>query len=77
MAFGPADTEDGGQDYTSFGAAKQVAIARFESRYLTALMREADGNVTRAATRAGKERRALGKLLRKHRISPSTFRTPS
>jgi DNA-binding NtrC family response regulator len=73
LVFGPADTEDGAADLMSFGAAKQAAIARFERRYLTALMDETEGNVTRAAARAGKERRALGKLLRKHRISSNAF----
>ena len=41
------------------------------------LMRESAGNVSRAARLAGKERRALGKLLKKYCIEPGYFRTPS
>ncbi len=51
-----------------FSAAKARVVARFEKRYLRWLMRETGGNVTRAARRAGKERRSLGKLLKKHGI---------
>lgn len=49
-----------------FRTAKTRAVDDFERRYLAALMTEAGGNVTAAAARAGKERRALGKLLKKH-----------
>ncbi|MCU0834351.1 MAG: sigma-54 dependent transcriptional regulator [Chromatiaceae bacterium] len=51
-----------------FAEAKARAIAAFERRYLTALMQATGGNVTQAARRADKERRALGKLLKKHAI---------
>lgn len=53
---------------SSFAAAKARAIEFFERDYLTRLMDETKGNVTQAARRADKERRALGKLLKKHRI---------
>ncbi|MEL6475693.1 MAG: sigma-54 dependent transcriptional regulator [Pseudomonadota bacterium] len=49
-----------------FADAKAKAIAAWERGYLTRLMDVAGGNVTAAAARAGKERRALGKLLKKH-----------
>jgi len=49
-----------------FAAAKARAIASFERAYLARLMEETGGNVTQAARRAAKERRALGKLLKKH-----------
>ena len=52
----------------SFREAKARVIEDFEKRYLQRLIAAANGNVTLAANRAGKERRALGKLLRKHRI---------
>jgi DNA-binding NtrC family response regulator len=56
-----------GQTVTeSFAEAKQHAVERFERHYLECLMRKAQGNVTLAARFAGKERRALGKLLKKH-----------
>lgn len=51
-----------------FATAKAHAIAAFERRYLLALMQATGGNVTQAARRAAKERRALGKLLKKHAI---------
>ena len=51
-----------------FADAKARAIETFERDYLTRLMNETGGNVTQAARRASKERRALGKLLKKHRI---------
>ena len=52
----------------SFSEAKKKIIDQFEKKYLTWLITESDGNVTRAAKRAGKERRTLGKLLKKHNI---------
>ena len=57
-----------------FNDAKTQAIAEFERCYLTGLLRRNAGNVTRAAASAGKERRALGKLLKKHAINPREFR---
>jgi len=57
----------------TFADAKCRAVEGFEKEYLLRLMSEAEGNVTRAARIAGKERRALGKLLKKHGIN-SVFR---
>jgi DNA-binding NtrC family response regulator len=54
-------------------AAKQRIIEEFERDYLTRLMREHNGNVSRAALAAGKERRDLGKLLKKYQIDPKLF----
>ena len=51
-----------------FRTAKTRAIAEFESRYLASALSAAGGNVTRAARLVGKERRAFGKLLKKHGI---------
>jgi DNA-binding NtrC family response regulator len=45
---------------------KSEMIRRFEHEYLTRLMQDAAGNVTRAAKMAGKDRRDFGKLLKKH-----------
>jgi transcriptional regulator with PAS, ATPase and Fis domain len=52
----------------SLSEAKKKMIDQFEKKYLTRLIREVDGNVTKAAKLAGKERRTLGKLLKKHNI---------
>ena len=53
----------------SFAQRKAVVIADFEKRYLTELLRVHQGNVTHAAQQAGKDRRALGRLIKKHRIA--------
>ncbi len=51
-----------------FGEAKRLVIEGFERQYLIELMCQFNGNVTQAAKYAGKERRALGKLLKKYGI---------
>lgn len=50
----------------AYADAREQALQHFERGYLERLMRLTAGNVTRAARLAGKERRALGKLLKKH-----------
>ena len=52
----------------NFQRAKAEAVRRFEREYVLMVMRQTLGNVTRAAHLAGKERRAFGKLLKKHGI---------
>lgn len=59
----------------SFQDAKAIAINHFEENYLQHVMRIAKGNVSAAARIAGKERRALGKLLQKYAIDKSQFQT--
>jgi len=49
--------------------AKLRALQEFDRAYLTQLLRRTSGNVTRAAQLAGKERRALGKLLKRYGIA--------
>jgi len=53
---------------TNYRRAKAEAISRFDREYLARVMAEAHGNVTSAARIAGKERRALGKLLKRYNI---------
>lgn len=53
----------------SFQDAKAEALRQFERDYVLAVLRQACGNVTHAAQIAGKERRAFGKLLKKHNIN--------
>ncbi|MCG5511709.1 sigma-54 interaction domain-containing protein [Ectothiorhodospira shaposhnikovii] len=61
----PATSHDSPIPFTQ---AKKQAIDRFEKGYLQVMLRRAGGNVTLAARMAGKERRAFGKLLKKHGI---------
>ncbi|OYY94815.1 MAG: hypothetical protein B7Y41_04390 [Hydrogenophilales bacterium 28-61-23] len=58
----------------NFNEAKQLTLQSFERNHLIQLMRESAGNVSQAARLAGKERRALGKLLKKYCIEPDCFR---
>jgi DNA-binding NtrC family response regulator len=57
----------------SFVQAKRETIAAFEIGYLTQLMHDCGGNVSRAARRAQKERRDFRRLLHKHRLDPRAF----
>ncbi|MBS1212000.1 MAG: Helix-turn-helix, Fis-type [Proteobacteria bacterium] len=52
-----------------FNSAKRRAVEAFERHFLCRLLADTDGNVTRAAQRCGKERRALGKLIKKYGLS--------
>jgi len=56
-----------------FSTAKTRVIAEFEKTYLEHLMSESQGNVTVAAKLAGKERRAFGKLLKKHGLQRDLY----
>jgi DNA-binding NtrC family response regulator len=59
-----------------FNEAREHALLHFERSYLEHLMLAAAGNVTHAARLAGKERRCLGKLLKKHGIGRDGFPGP-
>lgn len=59
---------------SSYAAAKADAIRQFSEQYLCALMARSEGNVSRAALTAGKERRALERLLKRYGVSPVTYR---
>ena len=52
--------------------AKTKIVNQFEKAYLTRLLSETKGNVTMAAKIAGKERRSLGKLIKKHGINKNS-----
>lgn len=58
---------------SSFQDAKAEALRAFEREYALIVMRQAGGNVTQAARIAGKERRAFGKLIKKHGIDPQNL----
>ncbi|GLH74176.1 hypothetical protein GETHLI_26780 [Geothrix limicola] len=66
MRLAAPDPVDAPSDDLSFHRAKARAVEAFERNYLTRLLDLAGGNVSLAARLAGKERRSLGKLLKKH-----------
>ncbi|WP_321796828.1 sigma-54 dependent transcriptional regulator [Caballeronia sp. J97] len=53
---------------------KRELIEGFERRYLAHLLARHEGNVSRAAQTAGKERRELGRLLHKYGLDPGAYR---
>lgn len=61
----------------SLHEAKSLAVGQFERTYLTKLLAAHDGNVTRAAKAAGKERRTFQRLLRKYALERRAFQNPS
>ena len=65
-------TADGCFDL-SLMEAKARVLDEFERVYLSRALAQAGGNVSEAARRSGKERRAFGKLLRKHSIDKRMF----
>jgi DNA-binding NtrC family response regulator len=56
-----------------YKAEKRRILDAFDREYLARLMSRFGGNVTRAAQAAGKERRDLGKLLKRHGFDPRKF----
>jgi len=56
-----------------FQEAKSIVIEHFEQDYLSKILNKTEGNITKAAAIAGKERRAIGKLLKKYNMDRSCF----
>ena len=69
-AIGDAAAE---ADDVSFTVLKRRTIEAFERQYLTRLMEQCRGNVTHVARKAQRERRDVGKLLKKYQIHPKTY----
>jgi DNA-binding NtrC family response regulator len=57
----------------SFKVLKRLAVEAFEREYLVRILSEHGGNVTHAARTAAKDRRDLGRLLKKYAIDPRSF----
>jgi len=53
----------------TYNDARQLAIARFEQAYVNRLLREHDGNVSRAARSAGLPRKSLSRVMARHGIA--------
>ena len=56
-----------------FRRAKALLVAEFEREFVHRALSNCRGNVSAAARLIGKERRAMGKLLRKHNINRDAF----
>ena len=55
-------------DLGPFKRMKQELVSDFERQYTEQLLRECNGNISEAARRAGKNRRAFWEIMRKHRL---------
>ena len=60
-------------EHHSFRVAKASAVKQFERAYLMQLLVEHQGNISRAAQAAGKERRAFHRLLQKYGLKRHVF----
>jgi DNA-binding NtrC family response regulator len=58
-----------------FKRAKALAVAEFERGYLCQLLASTRGNISLAARMSRKDRSALNKLVKKHGLSASQFRS--
>jgi transcriptional regulator with GAF, ATPase, and Fis domain len=63
----PPDAGEGG-----FREARARAVEAFERTYVENLLRKHNGNVTRSAREAKKDRRAFGRLIKRYRIDRET-----
>lgn len=74
---GPAIIEsppDKHEEPLTYAKAKSRALQAFHQSYLQSLMAVSRGNVSAAARDAGKDRRALGRLLKRYGVSAAPFR---
>jgi transcriptional regulator with PAS, ATPase and Fis domain len=60
----------------TYNEAKASLLKVFTSGYLSCLLTEHKGNVTRAAAASGMERQALQRLMRKHHIVSTDYKKP-
>jgi len=58
-----------------FEQAKKQAIDGFERDYLKQVLEEVEGNVSRAARQAGKDRRTFQRLIRKYNLSIADYQS--
>jgi DNA-binding NtrC family response regulator len=61
-------------DDISFREAKAHAVESFERQYLARLLVQSEGNISRAARAAQKNRRAFFELLRRYGIDAASYR---
>ncbi len=70
----PDEPEEPVTDAESFKRAKARTVAEFERSYIEGLLAAHRGNISHAARRAGKNRRAFWELMRKHGVDVDRFR---
>jgi transcriptional regulator with PAS, ATPase and Fis domain len=58
-----------------YGEAKRVYLEPFEKGYLSRLLEDSEGNVSRAAEKAGLHRSSFQRLLKQHGVRSSDHRT--
>lgn len=56
----------------NFRDARARALEAFERAYIEEKLRETGGNITRASRLAKKDRRAFGRLMKRHNIRPNS-----
>lgn len=77
----PVEPSAGGVSYLGDGPiaeykqVKEETLDRFTNEYLSRLLKETEGNVSRGAEISGLSRTALQKIIRKYNISADDFRT--
>jgi DNA-binding NtrC family response regulator len=64
-----AQTAEHGRPPGAFRQARARAVETFEREFAEELLRRHDGNITRAAREAQKDRRAFGRLVKKYGLS--------
>jgi len=57
----------------SYSEAKRKVIEEFEKSYITQLLISSGGNITRASSEAGKDRKDISRLVKKHNIDPKAL----
>jgi DNA-binding NtrC family response regulator len=77
VSCGPRTLPDPQPASLKFTQAKARAIEAFEREYLGRLLEQAGGNISLAARMAGKERRCLGKLVKKLGLGSDASGDPS
>lgn len=65
--------QEAGQQLESFQEAKSRVVSQFERTYIQSLLLACEGNITKAAQAAQKNRRAFWELLRKHHIDAQQY----
>jgi DNA-binding NtrC family response regulator len=76
QASSPTVTSSPDEDLAALSYREALASARDRGsrEYLSALLKAFEGNVSRAAERAGLERESLHRLLRRHGVQADAFR---